>query len=422
MSDGPVLPAGSPGGLLALIRTQRASTRADLATLTGLARSTIANRVDALIAGNLLLEAGEGPSTGGRPPAVLAFNHSAGVVCAADLGATHARLAVTDLVGEPLAEVAADLDIALGPDHVLGWVQDRFTELLAAAGRCETDVAGVGIGLPGPVQFATGRPVNPPIMPGWDGAAVPARFAERYAAPVLVDNDVNLMAIGEHWSRWREVSDLLFVKVGTGIGAGIITGGRIHRGAQGAAGDLGHVQVPDRPDAVCRCGNLGCVEAIAGGGALVRDLRERGVQVNDSRDVVALVRAGHAEAGRLVREAGRVLGEVLAAAVNLLNPAVVVLGGDIATAHEQLMAGVREVVYQRSLPLATRHLHIVRSTLHDRAGITGAAALAIEHVLAPARVDEALSREALPREPVSKEVSRENASRTPRSERGEVSA
>jgi predicted NBD/HSP70 family sugar kinase len=382
---------GSAGALLSLIRDGRARTRADLASLTGLARSTVSARVDALMAQRLVLEAGEGPSSGGRPPVVLAFNSSAWVILAADLGATHSRLAVTDLAGKPLAERAADLDIALGPERILDWLDGEFESLLAEAGREPADVAGIGVGLPAPVEFATGRPVNPPIMPGWDGVRVPARFVERYDVPVLVDNDVNVMAMGEHWARWRDVSDLLFIKVGTGIGCGIVAGGRIHRGAQGAAGDLGHIQVPDRPDARCRCGNLGCVEAIAGGAALARELREVGLEATNSRDVVQLVRAGNPDASRLVREAGRVLGEVLAAAVNLLNPSVVVIGGDLAQAHEQLMAGVREVVYQRSLPLATRHLEIVRSTLDERAGITGAAALAIEHILAPTRIDEVLT-------------------------------
>lgn len=362
--------------------------------MTGLARSTVAQRVDALLERRLVVEAGEDPSTGGRPPVVLAFNSSAWVILAADLGATHSRLAVTDLAGKPLAETAADMDIADGPERVLDWLQERFDELLADAGRRDAEVAAVGIGLPGPVEFATGRPVNPPIMAGWDGVRVPTPFTERYGVPVLVDNDVNIMAMGEHWARYRDVRDLLFIKVGTGIGCGIVAGGAIHRGAQGAAGDLGHIQVPDRPDALCRCGNLGCVEAVAGGAAIARELTAMGVAAGSSRDVVDLVRAGNAEAGRLVREAGRVLGEVLAAAVNMFNPSVVVIGGDVAQAHEQLLAGVREVVYQRSLPLATRHLEIVRSALDDRAGITGAAAMAIEHILAPERVDETLALEA----------------------------
>jgi predicted NBD/HSP70 family sugar kinase len=391
--------AGSAGELLRLVRDGHAATRADLAALTGLARSTVSQRIEALIARNLLVEAGEGPSAGGRPPVVLAFNPRAGVVLAADLGATHSRTAVTDLSGAPLAESRQECDISDGPDVVLPAMLEHFDALLAEAGATPDDVVGVGVGLPGPVEFATGRPVNPPIMPGWDGVRVPERLQERYGAevPVLVDNDVNIMAAGEHWTRWQSVDDLLYIKVGTGIGCGIVAGGRIHRGAQGAAGDLGHVQVPDSVIAqvaeagdappVCRCGNLGCVEAVAGGAALARRLAERGYDTANTRDVVRLVRGGDADAGMLVRTAGRVLGEVLAAAVNFFNPAVIVIGGDLARAHEQLLAGIREIVYSRSLPLATRHLEIVRSTLDDRAGITGAAAMVIEHVLSPQVVD-----------------------------------
>ena len=169
-------------------------TRADLARHTGLSRSTVAQRVDALLASGLVREAGGTASTGGRPPTILAFNHEAGVVLVADLGATHARLAISDLAGTPLAERASDLEIGLGPEEVLTWVSARFDELLEESGRAAEDVRGIGIGVPGPVEFATGRPVNPPIMPGWDDFDIPGWFAGRYAAPVLVDNDVNIMA------------------------------------------------------------------------------------------------------------------------------------------------------------------------------------------------------------------------------------
>jgi predicted NBD/HSP70 family sugar kinase len=240
------------------------------------------------------------------------------------------------------------------------------------------------------VDFASGRPVNPPIMPGWDHFSIPDWFAERYDAPVLVDNDVNVMALGEHWSHWRSAEHLLYVKVGTGIGCGIVAGGRIHRGARGAAGDIGHIAVSGHDDVVCHCGNVGCLEAVAGGGALARRLTAEGIEAADSRDVVALVRAGNPQAVRMVREAGRALGEVLAACVNFFNPGVIVIGGDIGGVHQQLLAGVREVTFQRSLPLATQDLRTIPSRLGDRAGVTGAAILAIEHVLAPEVVDREL--------------------------------
>ncbi len=380
----------SAGALLRLIREGVAVTRADLARQTGLARSTVAQRVDALLALGLVYEAGGGASTGGRPATVLALNRDAGVVLVADLGATHARIALSDLDGTPLVERAADLDIAVGPDEALGWVAGVFNELLAEVGRSPDDVYGIGIGVPGPVEFSSGRPVNPPIMPGWDGFDIPEWWETRFRAPVLVDNDVNIMALGEHRMHWPETEHLLLIKVGTGIGCGIVADGHIHRGARGAAGDIGHVRATDSTDVVCRCGNVGCLEAIAGGEALARRLAEDGEDATRSRDVVRLVQAGHAGAIRMVRDAGRTLGEVLAGTVNFFNPAVIVIGGDIAEAHAELLAGVREGIFSRSLPLATRDLRIVPCRLGDRAGVTGAATMAIEHVLAPDAVDRAL--------------------------------
>ena len=243
--------------------------------------------------------------------------------------------------------------------------------------------------MPGPVEFDTGRPVNPPIMPGWDGFDIPAWFADRYDAPVLVDNDVNIMARGEHWVHWRSTPHLLFVKVGTGIGCGIVADGHIHRGARGAAGDIGHIRATGE-DVICACGNIGCLEAVAGGHALATRLAATGVEASNSRDVVRLVHEGNVSATQMVRAAGRTLGEVLAGTVNFFNPAVIVIGGDIAEAHAQLLAGVREGIFSRSLPLATRDLRIVPCRLGDRAGVSGAAITAIEQVLSPAAVDRTL--------------------------------
>ena len=386
--------SGTPGDLLRLIRSGEATTRAELASSTGLARSTIAQRIDSLVEHDLIRELGEAPSTGGRPPAVLGFNESAGVVLAADLGATHSRLAVADLGGAILGETTADIEIASGPAHVLAWVDETFDRLLDESGKQAEDVLGIGIGVPGPVEFAVGRPVSPPIMPGWDGYDVRAHFSGRFDVPVLVDNDVNIMALGEHWVMDDPVDDMLFVKVGTGIGSGLILGGQLHRGAQGAAGDIGHVAVGDY-STLCRCGNVGCVEAEAGGAALARKLSAKGKPTANSRDVVALVRSGDQEAMQAVRDAGRLLGRALAATVNLLNPTMIMIGGDVAEAGDQLLAGVREIVYQRSTALATNDLVIASSTLGDRAGVLGAAAMVIEELLDPVSIDAALSAEVL---------------------------
>ncbi|HET6547604.1 MAG TPA: ROK family transcriptional regulator [Solirubrobacter sp.] len=382
--------AAGAGRVLSLIRDGEAVTRAELARRTGLARSTVAQRVEALLAHRLVYETAGGVSTGGRPPTVLAFNRAAGVVLVADLGATHSRLAVTDLAGAPLSEHAYDNDVSRAPEEVLGWVHERFLELLEETGRAVGDVRGIGIGVPAPVAFSRGEPVAPPMMPGWDGFSIPEWFGAHYDAPVLVDNDVNIMALGEHWTHWRDTEHLLYVKIGTGIGCGIVSGRRVHRGAEGAAGDIGHVRLPAHDHVLCRCGNAGCLEAVAGGRALADRLREAGLEARTSRDVVALVRAGEPLAMQAVREAGRHLGEVLAACINFFNPGAIVIGGDIAEAHQQLLAGVREVSFGRSLPLATRDLQLGSSQLGDRAGVIGAAIMVIEHVLAPETIDRAI--------------------------------
>ena len=383
------IPNGSPGYLLDVIRRQSPVTRAELASITGLARSTVAQRVDQLIAQGLVGEAGEAISTGGRPPTMLEFNAQSGIVLVADLGATHSRLAVCDLDANPLAEMCRDLDIADGPEAVLSWVLSSFVDLTAEVGRTTDDVRGIAIGVPGPVDFVAGRAVHPPIMPGWDGYDIRDRFSERYGVPVLVDNDVNIMALGEYWVMSPKVDDFIFVKVGTGIGSGLIVGGRIQRGARGAAGDIGHVQAGSA-SVVCRCGNPGCLEASAGGAAIARDLASKGYDATGGRDVVALVQAGNQDAIQAVRAAGRLIGSVLAAVVNLLNPAVISVGGDVAEAAQQLLAGIRETVYQRSTALSTNELQITTGSLGDRAGIIGAAALVIEHMFDPESVDAAL--------------------------------
>lgn len=382
----------SAGSLLRLIRTRQATTRAQLREITGLARSTVAQRVELLMAAGLITEVGDAPSTGGRPPSVLGFNPDAGVVLVADLGATHSRLALCGLDGEPLESIAGELAIADGPDTVLAWVGDRFEELLERHGKSHAAIRGIGIGLPGPVDFARGEAVNPPIMPGWNRVPVGPGLVQRFGAPVLVDNDVNLMAIGEHGAFPTPVNDLVVVKIGTGIGSGLILGGRLHRGSAGAAGDIGHVQIGPG-DVLCTCGNRGCLEAVAGGGALARQLAATGLDATTSRDVVDFVRNGNPDAIAAVREAGRLIGTVLATTVNLLNPGAIVICGDLAQVADHLLAGVREIVYNRATTLATTDLVITTTGLAEEAGVRGGAAMVLDHILAPASIDAALERQ-----------------------------
>ncbi|MCK9902976.1 ROK family transcriptional regulator [Frankia sp. Cpl3] len=383
--------SGGAGELFQMLRDGRPRTRADLATRTGQARSTIAARVDQLLASGLVTPTGESASTGGRPPTTFVFNPGARLVVAVDLGALHGHVAITDLAANVLAERSEPLPIQQGPDDVLDWVARTGLDLLAQSGRSLDEVVGVGVGLPGPVNHETGRLTHPPIMPGWDDYDVPARLSSVFRTSVLVDNDVNIMALGEYHTAWRNVDHLLFIKIATGIGAGIINDGRLSRGAQGAAGDLGHVAVAGREDVPCRCGNAGCLEAVASGQAIARTLRRHGLDVPGSDEVVTAVRAGSLLAGQTVRQAGRDIGGVLATCVSLLNPAVIVLGGIVAEAGEYLLAGIREVVYRRSLPLATQHLRIVSSQAKGRAGILGASIMVTDHVLSPTAVDALLT-------------------------------
>ncbi|UYO96760.1 ROK family transcriptional regulator [Microbacterium sp. M28] len=371
------------GDLFQLLRDGEPRTRAELAKTSGLARSTVAARVDELMRKGLIAPVADAASTGGRPPSQFALNPTAKVVIAADIGASHTTVAVTDLAGTVLAERTGRLAVSLGPESVLSWFAEAAHELIAEAGLTHDRVAAVGVGVPGPVEHATGRPAKPPIMPGWDDFDVPGWVQQHLQVPVLVDNDVNLSALGERAAAWPSTDHMIFVKVATGIGAGIISDGRLLRGAQGIAGDFGHVRVSRGADVPCHCGNTGCLEALASGPAIARSLNDRGVRAADGDDVVELVKAGNLEAIQAVRQAGRDLGEVLTASVSLLNPSVIAIGGAMARVGEHLIAGVREVVYRHSMPLATEHLAIVQSVTAGEAAVRGASLLAVEYALSP---------------------------------------
>ncbi|MGY1856963.1 ROK family protein [Modestobacter sp. SYSU DS0290] len=382
-------PSASAGALLRHVRTGRARSRAELVALTGAARNTVSARVDQLIAANLLEEGGRGWSTGGRPPTLLRFNSRAGCVLAVDLGVTSVDVAVTDLSAQILATVGHPIDIGEGPGPVLAEVDRLAQQVLAEAGLTTGDVCAIGIGVPGPVEFSTGRPVHPPIMPGWHDFSIPGAFA-RYGCPVFADNDVNVMALGEMGIAGSD-EDVLVVKVGTGIGCGIVVDGQIYRGAQGSAGDIGHISVapPRGRSVLCRCGNENCLEAIAGGGALLRDAIAAGLPATTTRELVQLAAHGDGPALELVRNAGRTIGTVLASLVNFFNPHRIVMTGGVAQAGPPLLAGIREAVYGRSLPLAARALEITVSDAPDLSGRLGAALMAIEGFLDEDSVYEA---------------------------------
>lgn len=391
--------------VLHAVRIGACRSRPEIASHTGLGRALVAQRVAALLAAGLLREDGTGASTGGRPARKLSLNAAAGSVLVADMGATSIDVAVADLAGRILAHATEPADIAAGPEAVLGHVEALLADMQEGIADLPP-VWGVGIGLPGPVEFEKGRPAAPPIMPGWDDYPVRDRLQASLNAPVWVDNDVNVMALGE-WRAGvaRGHQNVVFLKVGTGIGAGLISDGQLHRGSDGSAGDVGHMQVAE-DETPCRCGNTGCLEAIAGGHAIGREgeaLATSGASEMlaaslatlgsvTAREVGEAAARGDAAAALLLERSARSVGNAIAAIVNLFNPSMVVLGGGVTAVGDRYLATIRQTVYRRSLPLATRRLQIVPSGLGPMAGVVGAAAMVADELFSPEQLARTVAR------------------------------
>jgi predicted NBD/HSP70 family sugar kinase len=365
------LPQPPAAEILRLVTTGEASSRTDLARLLGLARSTVSLRVQELIDAGLLTETGEGPSRGGRRPRVLR-PAGGGYVIGADIGARHVRLAAYDLSGERLHIADSELDISHGPERCL-------TDLLSAITATTETLAeqrflGLGVGLPGPVNFPDGRVERPARMPGWHGFEARDWLAEHLDVPVSVDNDANVVALGEFHTRNRGPEHLVVVKAGTGVGCGVIASGAVHRGANGVSGDVSHVRVQAAGDMPCACGNTGCLETIASGAALVRSLGAR-----DTAHLVELANNAEPQATATVRRAGGHLGEVLSTVVNFFNPHAVLLTGRLASI-EPFVAAVRGALYERCLPMATQNLEVGVARAGADAASLGAGMLALHQV------------------------------------------
>ncbi|MFD1522198.1 ROK family protein [Pseudonocardia yunnanensis] len=370
-----------------LVASGTAVSKADLVPAAGLARTTVSTAVDQLLARGVLRLDGTRPTAGrGRPADRLALSPRGGHVLLADVGASAAHLAVVDLSQRMLGHAHVEVDVTEGPEVVLNIVESHLTALRAQAPG-DVPVRAVVIGLPGPVDGQLGVPVRPPIMPGWHAYPVTARLQQTYRCPAVLENDVNLRALGEARALPPDQVPLLFVKVGTGIGGGLVTGeGVLHHGADGAAGDIGHVRVRGAPDDACVCGNVGCIEAVASAGAIARRLGRMHGEPISIADVRALAARGDATALGAVREAAGLIGELVATLVHFYNPARVTIGGSLTAASDELLAGVRSVVYQRALPLATRNLVLTNSVLGEYAGLAGAAVLGIERVLSAEQI------------------------------------
>lgn len=379
--------------LLRLLRDNGPISRAELGEAVRLSRSKLAVELDRLTEIGLVESTGLAASRGGRRSAMVALSSGMRFV-GIDIGATSVDVAVTDGELRVLRQVSEAIDVRKGPDVVLAVALELVGKLRAEG--VAVDIHGAGVGVPGPVSFRDGVPVAPPIMPGWDRFPVRSVLSQHLGCPVLLDNDVNIMALGEmHAGLARSVEDLLFVKIGTGVGCGIVVDGAVYRGASGSAGDIGHIRVDDEGP-VCTCGNVGCLEAHFSGAALARTatemarsgrsqaladrLAEAGVLT--AADVAAAASSGDAFAVDLVRDGGQRLGLLLAGLVSFFNPGMVVLGGEVAAGlGHPLLAEIRSVVYRRSLPLATGNLPIVLSELGPQAGVVGAVRMISDSVL-----------------------------------------
>jgi glucokinase-like ROK family protein len=370
------------------------ASRNEVAERTGYSKSKANSAVAALVERGLLEETGLQDSTGGRPPETLRLVHQMGVLLAVDLGATSLDAAVLAPDLTVLAHQAEAADVRAGPGVVISRVRALARELLKHCRVAAKQVIGIGVGVPGPVEFESGLLVNPPLMPGWEGFSIRDDLRREYRAPAYIDNDVNLMALGELWRLQRRLSNFLVIKVGTGIGCGIVCHGEVYRGTDGSAGDVGHICV-DYEGPRCHCGNVGCVEAMAAAPAIARSaeqaarsgesallakrLKQRGAL--SPEDVGEASRAGDVAANAILQRSGQLVGRMLASVVNFYNPSHVFIGGGVSRVGPLYLASIRQSIYHRSLALSTRHLHIEYSPLGERAGLIGAGVLALQETL-----------------------------------------
>lgn len=372
----PILPSiGALTLLPDIVHAPNGVSRSELAEMTGLSRVTISQRLAELFEASIIVEGEDETPTGGRPRRQIRLNKSAAFIAAADVGETHLHIAITDLEPKVIAENRVPFDITDPPQDTLTTIVSHIEALIDGLGRNIVDVVGLGLSLRAPVNFKEGTIVGPSVMEGWDDFDIPDFVKSLIPVPVLIDNDVNLLAMSEANLDLENSAQIAFIKVGTGIGCGIIADRGVVRGSHGVSGDIGHIQLITDGAKLCRCGKLGCVEAHAAGWAIARDLRELGHDTHTAADVLEVVRANVPEAIHLLRQSGRVIGEVVANLVSILNPDKIIIGGVLATSSDHILSGVKEIVYQRCLPLATRYLSISTVQHRPQAGVLGAAIL-----------------------------------------------
>ncbi|MFJ3804275.1 ROK family protein [Streptomyces sp. NPDC090088] len=381
--------------VLGLVVSGEATNRAEIARRSGLARSTVGQQVDQLMSTGILEEVESKRSVRGRPPRVLTVSPQAGTVLVADIDTAASRIAIADLNRRVLATETVPVRIEAGPGAVLDTVAERLKTLLDRQRRDPGRVRQVVVGLPGPVDFEQGCAVQPTGMPGWDGYPVAEHLGRLFGTPVIVDNDVNLMALGEA-AHERLDTPLLCIKISSGIGSGLVTAdGGLYRGADGAAGDIGHIRAVGGGNTLCACGNVGCVGAVASHRAVLRGLGIPESTEDDpafgARELARRITEGEPTALHAVRQAATEIGEVVAMLVHMFNPRTVVLAGPLSELRDDLVSAVRAAVYQRALPLATRKLTITASRLKGTSGLHGGIALATQDIFSPPGIAQLLA-------------------------------
>ncbi len=392
----PVLLSSAEAEVMRVLRKKGLTSRAEITNITGWSRAKTSQEVNSLVEKGYLMEVGEGVSNGGRKPRLLRFNSQMGYVVGIDIGATSLEIAFADINGSILDRVAEPADVRQPPEELLGRCSFLILEKAVAIGIRPEQILGIGVGVPGPVDFARGVLVAPPLMPDWEDYSIRNFFKETFSSAfVVVDNDVNIMALGEQRSGdAADVDHFLVIKIGTGIGCGIMASRKIHRGSNGCAGDIGHICV-DKQGPICRCGNRGCLEAMAAGpaiaekamqaaregkSALLRKMMAENGGVLTPEDVNVACREGDEAALDIIRASGQMIGDVLAGLVNFFNPSHIFIGGGIANFGNHLLIAIKRAVLRRSLPLATTNLAINFSRTGPDAGVLGAIMLALEYL------------------------------------------
>lgn len=368
-----VMSTGS-GVVLDLIRSKTATTRTALIDQLGWSRITLARRLDELLTADIVVVSGQTDSSGGRPAESFAINKDVGILFSVDIGGSHTRVAITDLISTILIEDEADIGLWEGPDAVFTWAGQVFDYLLRRLGKTRADVRGIGVGVPGPVDAASGRLASPQIDPQWNDLLVKDYFPAEFSAVFAVDRDVNVMAAAESRLGWPEYQDLTVVKLGLGIGCALVLDGRVYRGARGGAGDFSHSFRYGEES--CSCGRRGCLEAVASGYAIRRELNARGYRIRTSGDIVSLARMGSPDVVELLAAAGSEIGRALVDVAGLLNPAVIVIGGQMAESGDPLLSSIRDSLLQHVRAFSGTELVVSQSRLGNKAGVLGASLIA----------------------------------------------